>query len=247
MAAATILSRVTSPDSRALVRAAARNNADWCDAVCRTHGIVGTVGDRAWTSPRRTPLYYPDAVTLHPDAGPSDVLSRIDTASPGCSVKDSFATLDLGPAGFTTAFDAEWIHRPPGVPAPPSPGLRAERVRTAARLRDWQVAWHGADDPPDVFRPALLDDPAVRMVAVRDGAELAGGGALSLGAGMIGVSNVFTVGTTDPVAVWSCLLAVADHVPIVGYERSDALACALQVGFRVVGPLRVWTAALSSA
>jgi hypothetical protein len=29
----------------------------------------------------------------------------------------------------------------------------------AGRLRGWQLAWHGADDPPDVFRPAPLDDP----------------------------------------------------------------------------------------
>jgi hypothetical protein len=244
--AAVILSRVKSHDTGALVRAAARNNADWCGAVCQTHGIVGIVGEKAWTSARRTPSYYPDAVTLHPDVTTLDVLSRIDAASPGCSVKDSFATLDLGPAGFGVLFDAEWIYRPAGVPVPPSHGMRAEQVRTAGRLRDWQVAWRGASDPPDVFRPGLLSDPGVRIVAVQDGDELTGGGVLNFGAGMIGVTNVFAIRNVDPGALWSCLLTVAtEHfpgVPIVGDELQDDLVGALQVGFRVIGPLRVWTA-----
>ena len=38
-------------------------NAAWCDLVCG-----GRLGPRAWTSPSRSPRYYPDAVTLTPDA-----------------------------------------------------------------------------------------------------------------------------------------------------------------------------------
>src|SRR4051794_1850107 len=44
-------------------------NAAWCDLVC-----AGEFRPRAWTSPRRTPEYYPDAVTLTPDATAADVL-----------------------------------------------------------------------------------------------------------------------------------------------------------------------------
>jgi len=241
-----ILSQVISRDPSALYRAAARNNAEWCAAVCQTHGIAGLVGDMAWTSAGRTPSYYPDAVTLHPDTTTSDVLSRIDAVSPGCSVKDSFATLDLGPVGFDVLFDAEWICRPAGVLVPQSPGLRAEQVPTTGHLRDWQIAWCGVSDPPDIFRPGLLDDPLVRIVAVQDGDGLIGGGVLNSAAGVIGVTNVFFAGNVDPVAVWSCLLTVAaDHspgVPIIGYDRQDDLGPALQVGFRVLGPLRVWLA-----
>jgi hypothetical protein len=43
----------------------------------------------------RTPPYYPDAVTLLPDVSIEQVLSGIDT-SEGCSVKDSFASGQLG-------------------------------------------------------------------------------------------------------------------------------------------------------
>ncbi|WP_239135543.1 hypothetical protein [Actinoplanes derwentensis] len=40
------------------------------------------------------------------------MLDGIDIG-PGCSVKDSFADLDLAPRGFEALFDATWIWRPP--------------------------------------------------------------------------------------------------------------------------------------
>ncbi len=83
-------------------------NAAWCDLVCG-----GEFGPRAWTSPSRSPRYYPDAVTLSSDATAADVLPFVD-GSPGCSVKDSFAVLDL--PGFSVLFEATWIACGPGVP-----------------------------------------------------------------------------------------------------------------------------------
>ncbi len=91
---------------------AARNNAELCDIVCRTHNVVGAFAPDAWTSAERTPPLYPDAVTLRPGVSASGLLARID-GSPGCSIKDSFADLDLGPHGFEILFAAEWIQRPP--------------------------------------------------------------------------------------------------------------------------------------
>lgn len=90
-------------------RLAAAENASWCALVCGG----GRFGARAWTSPRRTPEFYPDAVTLTADATTADVLPLID-ASAGCSVKDSFATLEL--PGFSVLFEATWIACGPGVP-----------------------------------------------------------------------------------------------------------------------------------
>lgn len=94
-----------------MVRAAVAENASWCALVCGG----GHFGQRAWTSPRRTPPYYPDAVTLDPRATAADVLPFID-GSAGCSVKDSFATLEL--PGFSVLFEAQWIACGPGVPEP---------------------------------------------------------------------------------------------------------------------------------
>jgi len=224
--------------------AAARNNADWCASVCRSHGIQTTFAEAAWSSARRTPPYYPDAVTLQHDAVPSDFLSGIDTASPGCSIKDSFAALDLTSDGFVELFTAQWIHRPAGLPAPQTPARPTTHVTTAAQLRDWQTAWHGEGVAPDVFRPALLDDPAVLLLAVHNGPNLAGGVALNRSPGAVGLSNLFALDRSDRAAIWSSALAAAADrfpgLPIVGYERGDDLTTAVASGFTVVGTLRVW-------
>ena len=45
---------------------AAHNNAQWCDLVARSHGVVCTTDAAAWTAATRTPPFYPDAVTLSP-------------------------------------------------------------------------------------------------------------------------------------------------------------------------------------
>jgi hypothetical protein len=224
--------------------AAARNNADWCASVCRSHGIPGTFGETAWWSSRRTPPYYPDAITLHRDARPADFLPQIDTTSPGCSVKDSFAALDLTPGGFAELFTAQWIHRPVELPAPAAPALRTTRVSTVAQLRDWQAAWHGGNGTPDVFRPALLDDPSVLVLALHDGEDLAGGVILNRSTGLVGLSNLFAVGSSDAAAIWSsAITAAASHfpgLPLVGYEHGDDLTLALASGFAALGALRIW-------
>jgi hypothetical protein len=239
------VSRVTSTGTTSIVTAAARNNADWCDSVCRSHGIPGTFGETAWWSSRRTPPYYPDAVTLRRDAAPADFLAELDTSSPGCTIKDSFATLDLTSNGFVELFDARWIHRASELPAPEASGLCAERVSTAAGLDDWQTAWHGGDGTPDVFRPALLDDPSVLVVALRDGGHLCGGAVLNRGAGLVGLTNLFAVGGVDVATVWSSAISAATRrfpgLPLAGYQQGDDLAGPLAGGFTTLGTLRIWS------
>jgi hypothetical protein len=102
-------------DTRAWV--AARNNAEWCDLVCRGHGVTTQLDARLWVARHRSPPRYPDAVTLLPDVTVDEVLSRIDTRD-GCSVKDSFAALDLRPAGFRVLFEMSGSPPPPDPPFP---------------------------------------------------------------------------------------------------------------------------------
>ena len=73
-----------------LLAAAVRENAAWCELVCPLHGVPGETHDGVWVSGRRTPMFYPDAVTVAPGCAAEAVLSRIDTGD-GCSVKDSYA------------------------------------------------------------------------------------------------------------------------------------------------------------
>jgi hypothetical protein len=76
------------------VLAAAQNNARWCDLVCRSHDLPTVMSEQLWIAPRGSPRLYPDAVTLAPGMAADVVLRDIDTR-PGCSVKDSFADVDL--------------------------------------------------------------------------------------------------------------------------------------------------------
>ena len=227
---------------------AARNNAEWCEAMCRAHGLPGDFGPRAWTSPRRTPLLYPDAVTLSEDATADDVLAAIDTAGGGCSVKDSFASLDLSGAGFDVLFEAGWLHRPAGTPAPASPpDVAWAPLTTPAELVEWATAWDAGEGLSTLFRAELLADPAVTFLAGRvpDDGRVVAGAVVSLGGGAAGLSNVFAAdGDID--AAWAgCLSAVFrlwPGMPVTGYEHGDDLAAAVRQGCEPVGPLRVWLA-----
>ncbi|MBC3986410.1 hypothetical protein H8N01_28475 [Streptomyces sp. AC536] len=232
-----------TPSQHHLVQAAARNNAEWCAAMSRSHGLPGECGADAWTAPARTPLYYPDAVTLAPGADRAALVSRIDTAVPGATVKDSFADLDLAEAGFHVLFDAQWLHRPASGAAR-APGLSWDVVRDPAALRAWALAWDGGDGNAGLFRPALLDDPATFVLAGRsaDGRVLAGAVA-SRSDQVVGVSNVFGL-DGGPDAAWPGVLDTVHELfptlPVVGYEQGEDLTVAVRHGFEPVGPLRIW-------
>ncbi|MFD6528990.1 hypothetical protein [Streptomyces sp. NPDC060184] len=247
----------TQHDQLRLVRGSARNNAEWCAVMSRTHGVPGRFGAQAWTAPARTPPYYPDAVTLVPGADPAGVAGGIDLTAPGATVKDSFADLDLTARGFRVLFEAAWIHRPAGPPAAFS-GTPWEVVEDPDAVRAWAHAWDGGDGDADLFRPALLDDPDTFLLAARerDGAVTAGAVASRSGdapgdgvpggsgvGGVLGLSNVFAR-DGGAGAAWPGALDAAHRLfpalPVVGYEHGEDLDTALRHGFTATGPLRVW-------
>ncbi|MCX5537421.1 hypothetical protein OG785_43500 [Streptomyces sp. NBC_00006] len=211
--------------------------------MSRSHGVAGEFGGEVWTAPARTPLYYPDAVTLAPGADPAAVTARIDTAAPGASVKDSFADLDLTEAGFQVLFEARWIHRPAGAPAP-VPTLAWGVVDDAETLLSWAEAWGDTR----LFRSELLDDTATFVLAGRtpDGRVVAGAVASPSGDDghqVVGISNVFA-SDGGPDSAWPGVLDAVHRLfpdlPVVGYEQGDDLAVAVRHGFEAIGSLRVW-------
>jgi hypothetical protein len=222
----------------ALLDAAVRNNADWCDAVCSAHGLCTDRDSAAWSSPSRAPMFYPDAVTLRPRLRAEHVLDRIDTA-PGCSVKDSFADMDLSMAGFRVLFDAHWI----AAPAPAGRDDRWEVMRDPQRLHEWERAWADGGEPSGLFRPGLLEHADVEFIATRRHGQIVAGAVLNRSATVVGLSNVFSA-AEDVGRTWAGAIAAAagfhPGLPIVGYERGHALAAALEQGFQTIGPLRVW-------
>ncbi|MEU7835791.1 hypothetical protein [Nonomuraea sp. NPDC049129] len=222
---------------------AARNNAEWCDAVCRSHGSPGTFSALSWTNAGVTPTYYPDAVALSPEATWADLLAGVE-GKRSASVKDSFALLQP-PPGWNLLFEAEWIHRPAPTTtgeaiAPAATGdlIAWEAVRDADTLRDWERACFPADDT-DLFRPPLLHE--VTVLAGRIGGDIVCGSALNASGSVVGVSNVFALGC-DLDAAWSGTVALAAELfpgrPLVGYETDPAPAS--RHGFTPIGPLRVW-------
>ena len=171
---------------------AAANNADWCDIVCRTKGITTATRDgSAWTSRIRTPPVYPDAVTLVAQQPASELLSRIDD-SPGCSIKDSFATLDLNRHGFRVIVDAQWIVHSPYVVDPFRLDPRWMVVRELDAFTLWEQAWRGADGPAHVLRPDLLRCQGVAVLAAQVDDRIVGGAVLTDSSTVVGISNVFS-------------------------------------------------------
>lgn len=222
---------------------AARNNADWCAAVWRSHGLPVEAGSGLVFCPARTPRYYPNVVTVERCADPAGQVSAIAALSAAhpdipLAVKDSFARLDLAPLGFEELFEARWIHRrATSDPAAPGP-VQWRKIDAEADLAAWEAAWNTAGDPARVFVPALLGDPSVALLAGfdADGAVRAGGVA-SLGGGVLGLSNLF--GSRR--GVLQTAAALWPDLDMVGYESGNDLKTMEYYGFSALGPLRVWT------
>jgi hypothetical protein len=135
---------------------AARNNALWCDAVCRAHGAAGELLDTLWWNPRPAPPLYPNLITLR-DAGTALVahVRALDGRGlpAGWGVKDSFRSLDLGPLGFDLLFEASLDLVRPRRP-------RSAGTRAGAQLVAGQVA--GRAGPVDGSCRAAVSGDAPR-------------------------------------------------------------------------------------
>ena len=141
---------------RELQRLAALDNAAWCLAMWRAHGLEVQRALGMTMCQGTPPRFYPNAVTFDPaaDAGAqTQWLAHLagEGAPPGgVSVKDSFNRLDLAPHGYRRLFEAQWIHRPQGL-AGPRPQLDWRLVETADDLAVWEMAWSaGAPAGPDL-------------------------------------------------------------------------------------------------
>lgn len=226
----------------AVVRLAAGNNAEWCDIVCRTHGVDASFDDDAWTSRTRTPPYYPDAVTLVADPSVPELLDRID-ASAGCSIKDSFASLDLTSDGFRVLFEAQWIVRAPTARQPVETSAGWTLVRDLDDFATWERAWRGDDGPPGVLRGGLLGFESVTVLGAQVGDRVVAGAVLNRSSEVIGISNFFADPGTAAASWEGCVAFASTLFPtstLVGYASGVELDVARSHGFDTAGPLRVW-------
>jgi hypothetical protein len=235
---------------------AARNNALWCDAVCRAHDRPGEFHDALWLTPLGAPRFYPDAVTLSGMESAAEHMEAIAALVESArdrewAVKDSFHSLELNSLGFEPLFDAEWVALsppPPDLTHHPAAEYRSTIVTGKAGLIAWEKAWAGEEgnaatiSEPHVFMPALLAQPDILFISIQEDGGTVGGGILNRGSEVVGLSNLF--GRIGMEKVWRILVAMAVEafpgLPLVAYDRGHELAAAHEAGFKTVGPLRIW-------
>jgi hypothetical protein len=223
--------------------AAALNNAKWCAAVWRSHGLPVEQALGLWICERQTPQYYPNVVTVELGADPrlqekfiADLL-RVHPVL-DFSVKDSFSALDLRPVGMTPLFDARWLVRPARIKGTIVSKLRWRRIDDEAQLAAWEMAWR-TDGPqgPRIFRPPLLLDPCALILGGFDESDaIVAGGIAYDGAGALGITNVF--GSKQQFI--HALGSMRPESDMVCYATGNDVRSALQEGFQVLGSLRVW-------
>jgi len=235
---------------------AARNNARWCDAVCRAHGSAGEFGPGYWLHRRSGPPFYPNLVTCRGDVDAARVLGEIHALRAAAlpipwGVKDSFCALDLAPHGFELLFEARWLYcdGAGAVPMPAGP-LTWSTMTDDAQLVAWERGWSLANAlvPAHVrqFPDSLLADRDVRFIAGHRGTALVAGAIFNRSEAEVGISNTFTAdpGEATP---WPELIDQARRafggLPIVGYDQGSHVTDACRAGFDDVGALRVWLAA----
>lgn len=235
---------------------AARNNAIWCDTVCRAHGFPGEFHDSLWLNRHPVPRFYPNVVTLADEHRSAEQLTHIrDLIAadlPGSwAVKDSFSTLDLAALDFQPLFDATWIWREPSRPIPDAAvaGIRWIRIHDAPELAIWETAWNGSpeDDPsapqPRVFLPSLLDDQDIVFIAAYRDQQIVAGAIAHRTGDVVGLSNVFAP-AENTVSFWAGCVTTAHNcfpgLPLVSYGHGRELAIAQASGFELLLSLRVW-------
>lgn len=221
---------------------AARNNAEWCAAVWRAHGLPVEQRHGLWFCARETPPFYPNVVTVDPDYDPETQTKFIGELAGRSrfdfSVKDSFARLPLADAGLTPLFSATWLWLEPDAAPPLREGL-GWRLVEVERLERWERAWRGDETTvARTFPEQLLDDADVRVIGGFDAQDEIVAGAIAYrAAGVVGLTNLFGSRSQATAAA----AALLPGSPIVAYQAGEEPAQARRGGFEPIGRLTVWT------
>jgi hypothetical protein len=235
---------------------AALNNALWYEALFRAHGVPGDMLGSVWLSRHVAPPFHSNLVVVSEQVSEIEVLAHVhdlmkEPLSPRWTIKDSFCNLNLAPLGFGVMFEASWIGLESGKPAASGavPGTRWTRVSSAAEAAEWEAAWrghsnnHDAPTGPPQFPAALFTNPEFAFFIGIEGRTAIAGGIAHRAGGVAGLSNVF-VHASEPADAWAGLLRCTNDafpgLPMVGYERGNALKGAIAAGFEPIGALRVW-------
>lgn len=227
-------------DQRAII--AAQNNADWYSMMFDIHGLRYRRSQIAFLGTDSPPSYHSWMTTLDPQAH-AELMQLVEQNDyrPTFGIKDAFDCLALHDKNFTERFSATWIY---AEAVQESDTSRWTRIATVDDLLLWEAAWKRGGSPTDrqQFPAAILDRSDVVMWG-RTGTDGFDAGVIANSSkDCIGLSNCFGQ-NAYPAAATLCSQVASGGRPIVGYERGDDLAAALNVGFTTTGTLRIWSRA----
>lgn len=206
----------------------------WYDDVLALHGIPTHAAGDLWWTESDPPPWHSAVKTLRPGVSRDRVLRAVEPFD-HCSVADSYADLDLAPAGFARLFTASWLHR------------------DAAADDGLPDGWTVIDDPTDlatwserhdyvgVLTPDVLTHPRFTVLARREGARTTGGAVLHVADDVLELSNAWADdGEEDVAAMVACAAHLHPGRPLVGYAHGAELDRWLTAGFRTTGEQVVW-------
>ena len=199
--------------------------------------------------------FYPNVVTLRPEVTEPEVLAAVAASGP-FAVKDSFARLDLAPAGFRLLAEATWIARdgPPTETAEAATaeygtaedGLTWDQVTAPNELSEWEKAWADGDGVSGMAPCSCLACCRIRAARSWHAAgrtRSSPAPSSTRPARRPEISNMFTSGISLK-ELWAGIQRAKarlwPHLPAVGYEDGTSLEAARQAGFHALGSLRIW-------
>ncbi len=212
------------------------NNIAWCEIVCETLHKEYTSNGQVWRLLSEAPPFYPDIITSTKKVTTSEVVDFMGDREI-LSIKDSYANLELQPAGFNRLFQAEWIFHP-SVATPEPVDAYWRVIEKEEDFKKWTSA-HGSEQ---VMKNTLLGRNDVKIF-IHENEDGISGFIANSGADAVGISNVFSNGYTEG-DLWSDIVHLVSTVfadlPMVGYETGDDLIAARSSGWKTLGPLNVW-------
>lgn len=221
-------------DQQAILKAAIEANAVWCDAVCVGHELKTRWSSDFWVCEDRPPVYYPDLITLSPEADP------MTAGKAATSIKDSYDRLMLDPPYFKL-FSAQWyMASPAGLTGEADESVETQTMCTVSELSAWSKNWGGQPEGDDIFPERLLTDPRIRFLAAGEAGLAACLAETDFGQ-VWSISNLF--GPREHLV--HCFRHMAEEmpgIPITGYGDEDECETLQELGFLRLAPLSVWLA-----
>jgi ribosomal protein S18 acetylase RimI-like enzyme len=248
--------------------AAAANLAAWHTSSTRALGLRPRIDERWWTCPMPAPNIYFSAISVTPAPARRARAAMLEALGPHArdpatslvSVCDTWDQLDLRTFGLHRRTSGSWFARPiagDGAPAPTqdTPDRAAgERLRVEpvtdpdglARFERMMVAGFGARPPIapfDIHAPAILDDPAMHVLAGWVGDEQVAC-AMTYVTDVAGIYGVATVpahrGRGHATAMTLAAAAVAADRVAVLQPTPEAERLYRRLGFEAIGAFSHW-------